>query len=51
MFQKFADNPFGSWVINGLAVVAFILALKLVASQIKQDTGPVGAIKAGINAI
>ena len=51
MFRKFADSTLGSWTINGLAVVAFILVLKLAASQIKQDSGPVGAIKAGINAI
>ena len=51
MFRKFADSTLGSWAINGLAVVAFILVLKLLVSQIKQDTGPVGAIKAGINAI
>ena len=51
MFRKFADSTLGSWAINGLAVVAFILVIKLVASQVKQDTGPVGAIKAAINAI
>lgn len=51
MFRKFADNPFGSWVINGLAVVAFILVLKLLASQFLKDNGPMGAVKAGIQAV
>lgn len=51
MFQKFADSTIGSWVINGLAVVAFILVLKLLASQFLKDSGPMGAVKAGIQAV
>jgi hypothetical protein len=46
-FQSFADHPFGSWVVNGLAVVAFILVLKVLVSRLSDD-GPVGAVKAGV---
>ena len=51
MFRKFADSTIGSWTINGLSVVAFILVLKLVVAQVKQDSGPVGAVKAAVQAI
>lgn len=50
-FRAFADHWFGSWVINGLAVVAFILALKLLASQFLPQEGTPGAIRAGISFI
>lgn len=50
-FRSFAESAFGSWVVNGLAVVAFILVLKLLASQFLKDSGPLGAVKAGIQAV
>lgn len=50
-FRAFAEHPFGSWIVNGLAVVAFILVLKLLASQFLPQDGPSGAIRAGINAV
>lgn len=46
-FESFADHPFGSWVVNGLAVVAFIIALKLLSSRLPENGIP-GAIKAGV---
>jgi hypothetical protein len=50
-FRTFAEHPFGSWVVNGLAVVAFILALKLVTNQFLPEKGVPGAIKAGVQSI
>jgi hypothetical protein len=50
-FRAFAEHPFGSWIVNGLAVVAFILVLKLLVSQFMPDTGVPGAIRAGVQAI
>lgn len=47
LFESFADHPFGSWVVNGLAVVAFIVALKVLSSRLP-DSGPLGAVKAGV---
>lgn len=49
-FEQFASHPFGSWVINGIAVVAFILALKLIVNRLP-DNGPLGATKAAVNAV
>lgn len=49
-FQTFAAHPFGSWVVNGLAVVAFILVLKMLVSRLPKD-GPVGAVRAGVEAV
>jgi hypothetical protein len=49
-FKSFSDHPFGGWVIEGLAVVAFILALKVAVSKVP-DKGIPGAIKAGIQSI
>jgi hypothetical protein len=49
-FHNFSNHWFGSWVVTGISVVAFILVLKLLVSRIP-DMGPTGAIKAGINAI
>jgi hypothetical protein len=46
-FDSFADSRIGSWVVQGLAVVAFIVALKLLSSRLPED-GPLGAVKAGI---
>ena len=43
-FNSFADNPFGSWVVNGLAVLAFFVAIKIVAQKLG-DKGLPGAIK------
>lgn len=51
VFNQFASHPFGSWVVNGLAVVAFILALKIIINKLPGDSGPVGAGKAAVNAI
>lgn len=49
-FNEFADSGVGSWVINGIAVVAFIIVLKILVSRLK-DTGPLGAVKATVNFI
>jgi len=49
-FDAFADHPFGAWVIQGVAVLAFIIAIKILASRLP-DTGAPGAIKAGINIV
>ncbi len=49
-FNQFAEHPFGSWVINGLAVVAFIIALKMLVNRFP-DMGPAGAVKSAINAV
>lgn len=51
LFQSFADHPLGSWIINGIAVVAFILLLKLAVSQFLKDQGVQGAVKAAVQAI
>jgi hypothetical protein len=50
IFDQFASHAFGSWVINGLAVVAFILLLKVLVNRLP-DSGPLGAGKAAVNAI
>lgn len=50
-FREFADSTVGSWIINGLAVVAFILLLKLLAGQFLKDNGVQGAAKATIASI
>jgi hypothetical protein len=50
-FEGFADSVIGSWIINGFAVIAFILVVKLIAAQFLPDSGPAGAVKGGIAAI
>lgn len=50
-FRDFAGSAFGSWIVNGLAVVAFILVLKLLAAQFLKDAGVQGAIRAGIASV
>lgn len=47
-FGDFADTGPGSFIINGLSVVAFIIILKILVSRL-QDSGILGAIKAGVN--
>lgn len=47
MFDELADSGFGSWVIYGLSIVAFIIALKLLVSRLP-EAGPVGAVRAGV---
>lgn len=49
-FRAFADHPFGSWVINGIAVVAFILVVKILASRLPEDGVP-GAIRGAIQSV
>lgn len=49
-FQEFADHPFGSWVVNGLAVVAFIIVAKILVSRL-QDSGFLGAVKAAVMSV
>ena len=49
-FKSFADHPFGSWVINGLAVVAFIIALKILVDKFPTG-GLLGAFKAAIGTV
>lgn len=48
VFQEFADHPFGSWVINGLAVMAFFIAIKLIVAAALPQNGPGGAVRAGV---
>lgn len=50
-FDSFAESRLGSWTINGLAVVAFILVLKLLAGKFLPDKGPTGAVKAAIASV
>jgi hypothetical protein len=47
-FGEFADSGPGSWIINGVAVVAFIIVAKVLVSRLP-DSGPLGAVKAGVN--
>ena len=47
-FGEFADSGVGSWIINGAAVVAFIIAAKVFVNRLP-DSGVLGAIKAGVN--
>jgi len=49
-FKKFADHWFGSWVINGLSVVAFIIVIKVLMSK-APNTGAIGAGKAAVNIV
>ena len=49
-FNQFASHPFGSWVVNGLAVVAFILVLKMLVNRLP-DQGIPGAAKSAVNAV
>lgn len=50
-FRSYAESAFGSWTINVLSVVAGILVLKLLISQLPQNDGPIAAIKAAVNTI
>lgn len=50
LFNQFAGHPFGSWVINGLAVMAFIIAVKMLVNRFP-DQGPLGATKSAVNAV
>ena len=43
-FREFADHWFGSWVINGLSVVAFFLVVSVLLSR-APDNGIFGAVK------
>lgn len=49
-FKDFASHPFGSWVINGLAVVAFIIALKVLVDKFPNG-GVLGAFKAAVGTV
>lgn len=49
-FNTFASHPFGSWVINGLSVVAFIIVLKILVSRLP-DNKPANAVKTGVNIV
>jgi hypothetical protein len=49
-FRAFADHPFGSWVVNGLAVVAFILVLKILGSRLPESGVP-GAVRGAIQSV
>lgn len=49
-FKEFADHPFGAWVINGMAVIAFIIAFKIIVSKFP-NSGVLGAAKAAINTV
>jgi hypothetical protein len=49
-FGEFADSGPGSWIINGLSVVAFIIVLKIAVSKLS-DSGFFGAVKASVNMV
>jgi len=49
-FSSFSEHWFGSWVIQGLSVVAFILVLKLLVSRFP-TAGIPGAVRGGVSAI
>lgn len=44
------EHPFVQFIVLGLAVVAFILALKALASTLP-DSGPLGAAKSVVSSI
>jgi hypothetical protein len=48
VFKEFADHPFGSWVINGLAVMAFFIAFKMIVAAALPQNGAPGAVRAGV---
>ena len=47
-FNEFADSGAGSWIINGMGVIAFIVLAKVAVSKMP-DSGFLGAVKAGVN--
>lgn len=49
-FNEFADHPVGSWIINGMSVVAFIVMIKVIVSRL-QDSGILGAFKAAVMSV
>lgn len=46
-FKAFSEHWFGSWVINGLSVVAFIIVLKIIMAKLP-NSGVPGAAKAAV---
>jgi hypothetical protein len=46
LFENFGDN-FKSWVIMGIAVMAFFIAAHMLVSMFPQS-GPLGAVRAGV---
>lgn len=46
LFDNFGDN-FKSWVIMGVAVMAFIIAAHMLVSLLPQS-GPAGAVRAAV---
>ena len=49
-FKKFADHWFGSWVINGISVIAFIVVLKVIMARLP-NSGVAGAAKGTVNLV
>lgn len=49
-FKAFSEHWVGSWIINGLSVVAFIIVLKVVMAKLP-DSGVLGAGKAAVNTV
>ena len=49
-FDAFAEHPFGGWVVNGVAVLAFIIVIKILATRLP-ETGAGGSVKAAVNIV
>ena len=46
-FKAFSEHWVGSWIINGLSVVAFIIVLKIMTAKLP-NAGVLGAGKAAV---
>lgn len=46
LFENFGDN-FKSWVVMGIAVMAFFIAAHMLVAMLPQN-GPAGAIRAAV---
>lgn len=49
-FKAFSQHWVGSWIINGLSVVAFIIVLKILTAKLP-NSGMLGAGKAAVNTV
>jgi hypothetical protein len=49
-FKAFSQHWVGSWIINGLSVVAFIIVLKVLVARLP-SSGVIGAGKAAVGTV
>lgn len=47
-FRDFADTSVGSWLIMGIAVMAFFIIAHTLAAALLPQSGPGGAIRAAV---